>query len=176
MIHLYPYTISKSSIEFQECCCTACVLSADTAPSHPRYPTLSYCIHTPPSTNVFANPDKQYARINPQIRQRFVFVSLLIERSILSMHIMVCTSDKKRRLPVSTALELFVLNDLNPVVVGIEHKSNILHASICQALLPVDTLVLESLASGIQIINGDTCTLAKSNCLKFLGLQICPNP
>ena len=59
-------------------------------------------------------------------------------------------------LPVAGALERLVLNHLNPVVVRIEDKRYVPHATIGQALLPVDIQALEAIASGIEVINGDT--------------------
>ena len=61
-------------------------------------------------------------------------------------------------LPVGSSLQFFVLNYLNPVVVGIEDKGNILHATICKSLLPVHAKILEALAGSIKIINRNTCT------------------
>ena len=62
--------------------------------------------------------------------------------------------------PVARLLQLLILDDFNPVVVGIEHERlclvsilvllrkaietyHVLHPAICQPLLPIDTLALE---------------------------------
>lgn len=52
---------------------------------------------------------------------------------------------------------LLILNDLNPVIVWVKDKSDILHPSIGEALLPVDIQRFKSGASGIQIVHGDAC-------------------
>lgn len=51
---------------------------------------------------------------------------------------------------------LFVLHNLNPVVVWVKQKSDVLHASIGQTLLPIDAERLEARASRIQVVYSDT--------------------
>lgn len=59
-------------------------------------------------------------------------------------------------LPVAGALERLVLDHLNPVVVRVKDERHVSHATIGQALLPVDIQALEAIAGGIKVINGDT--------------------
>lgn len=59
-------------------------------------------------------------------------------------------------LPVAGALERLVLNHLNPVVVRVEDKRYVPHATIGQALLPVDILAFEAITGGIEVINRNT--------------------
>lgn len=48
-----------------------------------------------------------------------------------------------------------VLDNLNPVSIGVQQESNVVHAAICQSLLPVALEILKSLASSIQVIYGN---------------------
>jgi len=59
-------------------------------------------------------------------------------------------------LPVCSSLQLLILNNLNPIVVRIEDKCHVFHATICKPLLPVNTLVIKALACRIKVINGNT--------------------
>jgi hypothetical protein len=59
-------------------------------------------------------------------------------------------------LPVCPTLELLILDDLDPVIVRVKDKRHILHATICQPLLPVYSQILKTLASSIQIVHRDT--------------------
>lgn len=42
-----------------------------------------------------------------------------------------------------------VLDNLNPVSIGVQQESNVVHAAVCQPLLPVALEVLKSLASSV---------------------------
>lgn len=57
-----------------------------------------------------------------------------------------------QHLPIGSLLKLFVLNDLNPIVVRIKNKCHILHSAISQSLLPIDALFLKALASSLKIV------------------------
>lgn len=59
-------------------------------------------------------------------------------------------------LKVCLASKLLVLDNLNPVTIGVQQKRDVLHPSICQSLLPANLEILEPLAGGIQVINRDT--------------------
>lgn len=61
-----------------------------------------------------------------------------------------------RALPVAGALERFVLNDFNPVVVRVEDEGHVVHATIRQALLPVDLQALKAFARSVQVVDSDT--------------------
>lgn len=56
-------------------------------------------------------------------------------------------------LKISLASEALILDQLNPVVIGIKNKRNVLHAAIRQSLLPVDLETLQTLASSLDVIN-----------------------
>lgn len=60
------------------------------------------------------------------------------------------------RLKVLFAAELLILNNLNPVSIWVQNKSNVLHTAICQSLLPVDIQSLEALTRGVDVVNRDT--------------------
>jgi hypothetical protein len=49
--------------------------------------------------------------------------------------------------------ERIILNNLNPVVVGVKNEGDSLHTAICEALLPLDTQVVKSLARSVQVVN-----------------------
>lgn len=59
-------------------------------------------------------------------------------------------------LKVCLASKLLVLDNLNPVTIGVQQKRDVLHSSICQSLLPANLKILKPLAGGIQVINRDT--------------------
>lgn len=61
-----------------------------------------------------------------------------------------------RALPVAGALERFVLDHFDPVVIRVEDEGHIVHATIRQAFLPVDLQALEAFAGGIQVVDRDT--------------------
>lgn len=50
---------------------------------------------------------------------------------------------------------LVVLDNLNPVVVWVKKESDIFHAAIGEALLPVNVQRLESRASSVQVVYGN---------------------
>jgi hypothetical protein len=52
--------------------------------------------------------------------------------------------------------ELFVLDNLDPIVVRIKKESDILHAPIGETLLPVDAERLETRASSVEVVYGNT--------------------
>lgn len=52
-------------------------------------------------------------------------------------------------------LQTLILNDLNPVVVWVEDKRDILHSPVREPLLPVHILVLEPLARRIEVVDAD---------------------
>lgn len=60
-----------------------------------------------------------------------------------------CRGDSMRhsKLVLASILQSLVLNDLNPIIIRVQYEGNIPHAAICKSLFPVNTLVLESLAS-----------------------------
>ena len=68
------------------------------------------------------------------------------------------TSRKSREflLPIAGSLYLLVLDDFNPVAIRVKNEGNVLHATVCQALLPTYSLVVETLARGVKIIYRDT--------------------
>jgi hypothetical protein len=49
------------------------------------------------------------------------------------------------------------LNHLNPVVIGIQDKSNVVHAAIGQTLLEGDIDRVKPVARGLEVIDRDTC-------------------
>lgn len=53
-------------------------------------------------------------------------------------------------------LKRLVLDHLNPVVVRVEDKCHVPHATVSKALLPVDIQTLEAVTGGIEVINRDT--------------------
>ena len=59
-------------------------------------------------------------------------------------------------LPVAAALEGLVLDHLNPVAIRVQYKCHVPHATISQALLPVDVQALETSAGCVEVINRDT--------------------
>lgn len=59
-------------------------------------------------------------------------------------------------LEVLLARKLLVLDNLNPVTIGVQQKGNVLHASVCESLLPADILILKSLASSFEIVDRNT--------------------
>lgn len=131
-------------------------LSADIKPPH--FPTLSYAF-TPPSTALplylhtrYSNPSKKEPEFDNSMGTSICKIAH--KMLLIIVHVVVVYRDKY--LPVSSVLELLVLNNLNPIVIRIKHKCYILHASISQTLLPVNTLVLESLACGVEIVNRNT--------------------
>ena len=60
------------------------------------------------------------------------------------------------RLEVGLAREALVLDNLDPVVVGVQDKGDILHAAVRQPLLPVDVERLEPGTSGVDVVDRDT--------------------
>jgi hypothetical protein len=55
--------------------------------------------------------------------------------------------------PLHFPLQLLILDNLDPVSIRIQNKSNTLHPSIGQSLLPLDAQSVESLTRGIQVVN-----------------------
>jgi hypothetical protein len=67
-------------------------------------------------------------------------------------------------LEVGLACEALVLDNLNPVSVGVQDEGDILHAAVRQPLLPIDVERLETAAGGLEVVNRDTWgELAKQN-------------
>lgn len=48
-----------------------------------------------------------------------------------------------------------VLDNLNPVSIGVQQESDVVHAAVRQSLLPVALEILKSLASSVQVIHRD---------------------
>ncbi len=48
---------------------------------------------------------------------------------------------------------MLVLNNLNPIAIRVQNEGDVLHASICKPLLPVDIQRLETRTRSVQIIN-----------------------
>lgn len=63
------------------------------------------------------------------------------------------TSTEIRNLNFRPVTERIILNNLNPVVVGVKNEGDSLHTAICEALLPLDTQVVKSLARSVQVVN-----------------------
>jgi hypothetical protein len=49
-------------------------------------------------------------------------------------------------LPVGRPLQLLILDDFNPIVVGIKDKCHVLHPAVCQPLLPLHVLLIHEFA------------------------------
>jgi hypothetical protein len=85
-------------------------------------------------------------------------------------------------LEVLLARKPLVLDNLNPVTIGVQQKGNVLHAPVCESLLPADILILKSLASSFEIVNRNTCFVSfrnhqlhanrLTNMAKALGLAV----
>lgn len=56
-------------------------------------------------------------------------------------------------LPVGGALDALVLDHLNPVVVGIQDESDVVHTSVSQALLEGDIDRVKPVAGRLEVIN-----------------------
>ena len=49
-----------------------------------------------------------------------------------------------------------VLHNLDPVVVGVQQERHLLHAAICESLLPIAVQILKPLACGLEVIHRDS--------------------
>lgn len=58
-------------------------------------------------------------------------------------------------LEVLLASELLILHNLDPIVVGVQQESDVLHAAVSETLLPVALQVLEAGAGGIDVVDSD---------------------
>jgi hypothetical protein len=50
-----------------------------------------------------------------------------------------------------------ILDNLNPVTIGVQQESDVAHPAIREPLLPIALEVFESLASSVQIIHRNAC-------------------
>lgn len=58
--------------------------------------------------------------------------------------------------PVRSALNALVLDHFDPVSIGVQDESHIVHAAVRQSLLPWNAKLLETLARCFQVIDRDT--------------------
>lgn len=58
--------------------------------------------------------------------------------------------------PVGSALDALVLDHLNPISIGVQNESDILHHAIGETLLEVHIEGLEPVACRLEIVDGDT--------------------
>lgn len=68
-------------------------------------------------------------------------------------------TDSICKSPVAGALERFILNHLNPIAIRIQNERHVLHATVSQALLPVDIHRLEARARRVEVIDRNTCAV-----------------
>jgi hypothetical protein len=59
-------------------------------------------------------------------------------------------------LPVGGALDPLVLNHLNPVIVGIQDESDVVHATVSQTLLEGDINGVKPVAGRLEVVDRDT--------------------
>lgn len=64
---------------------------------------------------------------------------------------------RSRRLDLSVVLQRQVVrgNNLNPVSIGIQNKSNVLHSTLIQLLLELDANLVESLTGSLNVVDSD---------------------
>jgi hypothetical protein len=67
-------------------------------------------------------------------------------------------------LPVRGALDALVLDHLNPVVVRIQDKGDVAHATVSQALLEGNIGRVKSVAGRLEVIDRDTYRAEKIMC------------
>lgn len=56
-------------------------------------------------------------------------------------------------LPIASPLHLFVLDNLNPIAIRIQHKRNVLHPPVRESLFPIDSFFFETLAGCVDVID-----------------------
>ena len=60
-----------------------------------------------------------------------------------------------RPLEVGLVGEPLILHNLDPVTVRVQDEGHVLHAAVCEALLPVDLHVFKALARRVEVVHRD---------------------
>lgn len=63
---------------------------------------------------------------------------------------------------VSGLFNRLLANNLNPISIGVQGKCNVLHASIGELLLELVPSILDALAGGLEVVDGDASVTESS--------------